>query len=132
MQIVSHIVHWEDVHIDTNLVTLSFLLNHTRTEVYDLCKGVVVMGLCQRIDGPVDAFGIVIALQELLVVLAWHIDVDIVVPWDIALMAHSPYQRSTRQEIAQAVSLTVLMHLVEDAHLNLAQFVYVCNLFHNL
>jgi hypothetical protein len=129
--VVRHIIDREDVHIDTNFESLSFVLNHASTQVYNLGKGIIIMWFLCRIQ----QFILLIALKlskEPLVVLARHIDVDIVIPGYIALMAHSTYQRPTGQEIVQAMSLTVLMHLVKDAHLDLAQLVYVCNLSHSL
>jgi hypothetical protein len=46
------------------------------------------MGLCLGINDPVKTFVIVIMLQELLVVLARHIDVYIVIPGNVALMTN--------------------------------------------
>ena len=73
-----------------------------------------------------------ISLQELLIVLARHIDVDIIVPRNIALMTNSSDECTTRQKVTQSACLAKMMDLVENAHLNLSQFVNVLYLSHSL
>ena len=123
--IVGHIVDREDVHIDAYLVALGFRLDHARALVDHLGKGIVIMGFRRGIDGAIHAIVVVIGLEELLVVLARHVDVDIVVPGNIALVTHGTNQRATGKEISQAMCLAKLMHMVQNAHLNLAQLVYI-------
>ena len=130
--IVGHIVDWEDVHIDAYLVALGFRFDHARALVDDLGKGIVIMGFRCGIDGAIDAIVVVIGLEELLVVLARHIDVDVVVPGNIALVTHGTNERATGKEISQAMRLAKLMHMVKNAHLNLAQLVYIFYLSHRL
>ena len=89
------------------------------------------MWLRCRINGAINTLCISIGLQELLIVLARHIDVNIVVPGDITLVAHRSDERTTRQEIAQTVSLAEAMDAVENAQLNLSQLVNIFYLSQN-
>ena len=72
-----------------------------------------------------------IGIKKGLVILTRHVDVDIIIPGDIALVAHSTNQGAATEELPQAVSLAEAMHLIEDAHLNLSQFLNIVNSFHS-
>lgn len=83
------------------------------------------------IYGTIDTFFVLISLQEPLIVYTGHIDVDIIVPRDVPLMTYSTYQRATRQKVTNAMSLAKAVHIIQNAHLNAAEFMYVSNLFHH-
>jgi hypothetical protein len=73
---------------------------------------------------------IVEVMQELLIVLTRHVDVDVVVPGDVSLMANGTNERAAGEEVPQSMLHTVLMDMVEDAHLYASQLVYISYLFH--
>ena len=88
--VVRDIVYGKHIDIHADLVALRFLLDHLRPQVNHLGEGVVVVLFPLGIQHPVAPLAIVILLQEPLVVGTEHIDVDVVVPGDIALVAHGP------------------------------------------
>ena len=90
------------------------------------------MAIFLGINGFVPAGVISKSLQKLLIILARHIDIDIVVPGDIPLVADGSNQCATRQKITKVMSLAETMNLVEDAHLYLTQFLNVFYLSHFL
>jgi len=129
LQILRDIVDGEDVHIDTYFVALHLVLHHPCTLVYHLGKGIIVVVLKSWIDDSVVST-VLIGMHELFIVLTWHINIDVVIPRYVALMPYSTYQRTTGEEIAQVMFLAEPMDIIQNTHLNTAQFLNIRYLFH--
>ena len=83
------------------------------------------MRFCLRVDGAIATRLVAIDLKKFLIILSWHIDVDVVIPGDIATMTDSTDERAATEKIGQSVLLAELMNMVEYAHLQLAQLLNI-------
>ena len=120
LRVVGHVVDREDVHVNTDFKALCFIFNHQCASIDDFRKRVIIVGLAVGINSLENAIRILIFLQEPLVVGSGHIDVDIIVPGNVALMADGSNEGSAGEEIAQMLLFTELMYIVENSHLDIS------------
>ena len=65
-------------------------------------------------------------LFEFLIILAEHDDIDIVVPGDKAVMAHSTQEGSAVRKITQAVFFAYCIKQVEHVQFHCPDFLHLC------
>ena len=71
-----------------------------------------------------------IGLQETLIVITHHIDINIIIPRDIPLMADSTDEGTATERIAQTLFLTKAMDIIHNPHLDIPQLLNIRNLPH--
>ena len=82
--------------------TKSFMIG-----IYDLNEGVPCL-FRPRVDKlvAIGLFFFVVYLDQPIVILSRHLDINVVVPWDVSLVPNGTDERSVREIIAKAVLVT--------------------------
>ena len=118
--VIGHFVNGEYINVYANVLLLVLLLFHQCPVVINLCKAVSPFS-CPVQRGHLESVEVNIGKEGVqpFKVLSEHVDVDVIVPRNIALMANRSKHGSAGQRIADARFLTKRVYCIQYLYLYL-------------